>query len=370
VAILDLIEFPDESGREMVHRVPEYGSGEFRLGSQLVVRESQAAIFFRDGKALDVFGAGRHTLSTNNIPILSSLFGIPFGGKSPFRAEVYFVSLREFLDLKWGTPQPILFRDTDFGMVRLRAFGTYTMRIADPQMFVNTIVGQQGVYDTNQIQDYLRGVIVQELTTILGETMKSVLDLPVQFNTVASATRASVLDDFANLGLELRGFQLVSVTPPEEVQKFIDQRSAMGALGNMNQYTQFQTAQAIRDAANNPGELGGAQGAGLGAGMGMGMGMAMMDQMRQAMQGGQGGQGTQQVQQPPQQAPVAPAGGTTVVGATRACPNCQAQVPAGAKFCQNCGNAMPAAQVFCTECGTANQAGAKFCQNCGKPLGG
>lgn len=363
MAILDLIEFPDESGQEMVHRVPEYGSGEFRLGSQLVVRESQAAIFFRDGKALDVFGAGRHTLSTNNIPILSSLFGIPFGGKSPFRAEVYFVSLREFVDMKWGTPQPILFRDTDFGMVRLRAFGTYSMQIADPQLFVNKIVGQQGIYETSQIQEYLRGTIVQHLTTLLGENMRSILDLPSQFNTIASATRASVAQDYSNLGLQLRGFQLVSVTPPEEVQKFIDQRSSMGALGDMSRYTQFQTAQAIRDAANNPGEGGSAQGAGLGAGLGMGMGMAMAEQMRNAMQPPGGGQQAQ-----PQQQPAGGQGGAAT--ATRACAKCGYQVAGNVKFCPNCGNQMAPATVFCTECGTANPAGAKFCQNCGKPLGG
>lgn len=358
MAILDLIEFPDEGSQEIVHRVPEYGSGEFRLGSQLVVRESQTAIFFRDGKALDAFGAGRHTLSTNNIPILSSLFGIPFGGKSPFRAEVYFVSRREFVDLKWGTPQPILFRDTDFGMVRLRAFGTYSMQVADPQLFVNTIVGQQGIYETTQIEEYLRSSIVQQLTTLLGQVMKSILDLASQFNTIASATRAAVAQDFTNLGLALRGFQVVSITPPEEVQQFIDQRSAMGALGDMNRYTQFQAAQALRDAANNPGEAGGAQGAGLGAGLGMGMGMAMAEQLRNAMQPG------------PQPAPAQQAGPTTPAPATQTCPRCQAQVPAGAKFCPNCGNPMAPATVYCTECGAANPAGAKFCQNCGKPLPG
>lgn len=361
--ILDLIEFPDETGEVMVARVPEYGSGEFRLGSQLVVRESQAAVFFRDGKALDVFGPGRHTLSTNNIPILSSLFGLPFGGRSPFRAEVYFVSLREFIDLKWGTPQPILFRDTDLGMVRLRAFGTYSMQIADPQLFVNKIVGQQGIYETGEIEEYLRSAIVQELTTLLGELMKSILDLPAQYNTIASATRASVADDFQELGLTLRGFQVVSITPPEEVQRFIDQRSSMGALGDMSRYTQFQTAQAIRDAANNPAE-GGAAGAGIGAGMGMGIGMTMAEQMRQAFRDGQQGGG-------------APVGGQTGAApaaapnvATQTCPRCQAQVPVGAKFCPNCGNQLQTAVVYCTNCGTANPAGAKFCQNCGHQLAG
>lgn len=358
MAILDLIEYPDESGQEMVRRVPEHGSGEFRLGSQLAVRESQAAVFFRDGKALDVFGAGRHTLSTNNIPLLSSLFGIPFGGKSPFRAEVYFVTLREVIDQKWGTPQPILFRDSDLGMVRLRAFGTYSMQIADPQLFVNKIVGQQGAYDTGQIQEYLRSAIVQELTTLLGDLMKSILDLPGQFNTIASATRAAVTDDFASLGLQLRGFQLVSITPPDEVQKYIDQRSSMGALGDMQRYTQFQTAQAIRDAANNQGGAGGAQGAGIGAGMGMGIGMGMAEQVREAMRGGQ-----QPQQQPPQQPQQAAA-----AAGTQTCPRCGQQAPADAKFCPSCGNQLDQAAVFCTKCGTRNPAGAQFCQNCGNQL--
>ncbi len=344
MAILDLIEYPDESGQEMVNRVPQNGSGEFRLGSQLVVRESQVAIFFRDGKALDVFTAGRHTLSTMNIPILSNLFGIPFGGKSPFRAEVYFVSLREFIDMKWGTPQPILFRDTDLGMVRLRAFGTYSMQIAEPQLFVNKIVGQQGVYDTGQIQDYIRNSIVQNLTTILGQMMKSILDLPAQYNNIASATRASVLAEFTALGLQLRGFQLTAVTPPEEVQKYIDERSSMGALGNMNQYMQFQTAQAIRDAANNQGGAGDAQGTGLGAGLGMGMGMSMMEQMRGAMQGGQQGQQPQSggsvPQQGQQQQPQAPQGdqGAAPGGGPNFCPECGQPVAPGAKFCGNCGH--------------------------------
>lgn len=355
MAILDLIEMPDESGQQIVRRVPVSGSGEFRLGSQLVVRESQTAIFFRDGKALDAFGPGRHTLSTNNIPILSSLFGIPFGGKSPFRAEVYFVSRREFIDLKWGTPQPILFRDTDLGMVRLRAFGTYSMQVADPQLFVNMIVGQQGIYDTGQISEYLRGSIVQQLTALLGQNMKSVLDLGAQFNTLASAARATVAQDFINLGLELRGFQLVSITPPDEVQAFIDQRSSMGALGDMNRYTQFQAAQALRDAANNEGAAGGAQGAGLGAGLGMGMGMAMADQMRQALQ----------PHQPGQTVP-APSGQTAAVGSP--CPRCHQPVPAGAAFCPSCGAPQAPAPVACPKCAVLNAPGAKFCQACGTAL--
>ena len=152
MAVLDVIEYFDETGREIVHRIPEGGSGEFKLGSQCIVRESQTAVFFRDGKALDVFPPGRHTLSTANIPLLTRLIGIPFGGQSPFRAEVDFVNMKEFIDQKWGTPEPIALRDPDLGMVRLRAFGTFSMQVSDPQLFVNKIVGTQGMYDTGQIE--------------------------------------------------------------------------------------------------------------------------------------------------------------------------------------------------------------------------
>src|SRR5215212_3246014 len=225
MAILDVIEFLDPTGQQMVHRVPEGGSGEFRLGSQLIVRESQVAVFFRDGKALDVFGPGRHTLSTQNIPLLANLLSIPFGGKSPFRAEVVFVNMADFIGMKWGTPQPVTFRDADLGMVRLRANGTYSMAVADPQQFVNKIVGTQGLYDTNQIADYLRDVIVSRFNDALGTTMKSVLDLPSQYQEIGAAVRAGVMDDFQNLGLQVKQFFITSITPPDEVKKMIDQRT-------------------------------------------------------------------------------------------------------------------------------------------------
>src|SRR5918998_2214967 len=203
MAILDLIEYPNEYADELVHRVPEHDSGEFRLGSQLVVRESQRAIFFRDGKALDVFGPGRHTLSTNNIPLLTGLLGLPFGGRSPFRAEVYFVSMREFTDMKWGTAQPLVYRDTELGMIRLRAFGTYSMRVADPQLFVNQIVGTRGAYSTNAIDEYLKSVIINEFNDILGEAKTPLLDLPGLTSELATTTRNALTDDFQRLGLQL-----------------------------------------------------------------------------------------------------------------------------------------------------------------------
>lgn len=319
MAILDLIEHPDEYANEMVHRVPESGSGEFRLGSQLVVRESQRAVFFRDGKALDVFGPGRHTISTNNVPLLTGLLGLPFGGDSPFRAEVYFVSMREFTDLKWGTAQPAVYRDTELGMIRLRAFGTYSMRVNDPQLFVNQIVGTRGSYATGAIEDFLRSVILTEFNDILGSVQTSILDIQAMTGEIATTTRNALGSDFERLGLALTSFQISAVTPPEEVQQRIDERSGMAALGNMQEYMQFKTAQAIGDAANNPGTAGDTTAAGVGLGAGLGLGQAMAQSMRDTMA------------QPATPQGPAPA-------ATKSCPNCQAVNAVDAKFCSNCGH--------------------------------
>jgi membrane protease subunit (stomatin/prohibitin family) len=348
MAILDLIEYPNEGDNEIVHRVPENDSGEFRLGSQLVVRESQRAVFFRDGKALDVFDPGRHTLSTNNIPLLTGLLGLPFGGDSPFRAEVYFVSMREFTDMKWGSQQPLAYRDTELGMVRLRAFGTYSMKVSDPQVFVNEVVGARGSYRTSAIEDFLRSVILNEFNDMLGDVQTSILDIQSMSSEIAASTRAALASDFNRLGLDLVTFQISAISPPEEVQKRIDERSGMGAIGDMGAYTQYKTAQAIGDAASNEGGGGGdATSTGVGLGAGLGIGQAMAGAIGNAYQ--QGTQG-QQGQSQPQQA-------------VRQCPNCNATIPANSKFCPECGTNL--AGKTCPKCGTANAPNAKFCSNCG-----
>jgi membrane protease subunit (stomatin/prohibitin family) len=253
MAILDVIEFLDESGKHIIHRIPEQGSGEFRLGSQCVVRESQQAVFFRDGKALDLLGPGRHTLTTANIPLLAGLLSLPFGGKSPFRAEVVYVNMREFIDMKWGTPQMLPFRDKDFGIVRLRAFGTYAMQVSDPQLFVNKIAGTQGVYTTDRLEEYLRGMLVSRFADLLGETLTSVLDLTGKYDELSAAVRVKMVDDFAALGTVLKAFYITAVTVPEEVEKAIDERAQMGAIGDLNAYMRFKAARAVGDAAAQPG---------------------------------------------------------------------------------------------------------------------
>ncbi len=338
--IFDVIEVPDQAPNEIVRRFPEKGSGDFRLGSQVIVRESQTAVFFRDGKALDVFGPGRHTITTANIPLLIGLLGLATRGKTPFTAEVYFVNMREFLDLKWGTPEAIPLRDKDLGMVRLRAFGTYSMQVADPQLFVNKIVGTQGLYETAQIENFLRGIIVAKLTDLLGESGKSLFDLPALYEEIGAGTKAKAQDDFAALGITLKTLYINSISPTPETAEAIEKRAAMGAIGDMDAFLKYQAAMGMRAAAEK-GEAGTLTGAGVGLGAGIGMGAAMAQAMAEAMR-------------PKAQA-------------TMICPKCGAQIPVGSKFCPQCG-AKLAEEPTCPKCGAKVPPGAKFCPNCGAKL--
>ncbi|HKZ84801.1 MAG TPA: SPFH domain-containing protein [Anaerolineae bacterium] len=280
--IIDVVEFVDETGNEIVHRIPERGSGDFRFGSNVIVRESQVAIFFRDGKTLDVFEPGKHVISTANIPLLIDLLKLGTSGKTPFTAEAYFVSMREFIDKGWGTPEPITMRDADLGMVRLRANGTYNFEVSDPSLFVNKIVGTQGIYETPQVENLLRGLIISRLTDLLGEMKKSLLDLPAMYDEIGAATKAKSQDDFEARGLRLKALYVRSISPTEETAKAIDERAQMGAIGDMAKYIQFQAARGIRDAAQNP--SGGVAGAGVGLGAGLGLGQMMAGAMAQSLQ--------------------------------------------------------------------------------------
>lgn len=282
--IIDVVEAPDQRRDQMVVRVPEVGSGDFRLGSAVNVRESQAAVFYRDGKAMDVFDAGRHHVTTANLPLLSNLLQLVTGGKDVFTAEVYFVNLVEFTDWKWGTPEPITLRDADFGIVRLRAFGNYSVQVNDPQLFVTKVVGTGGSYRTSEIQDFLRGMIISRFTDLLAEAKVPALDLPALQDEIGAAVRAKLTDEFDAFGLILKTFFLQNISMPEEVQKAIDQRASMGAIGDMQKFTQYQAAQALRDAAQQEGGL---TGAGVGLGAGAGLGAVMGQAMGQSMQGGQ-----------------------------------------------------------------------------------
>lgn len=343
---MQVIEFHDPTGETMVARVPAQGTSAIRLGSQLIIEESQQAVFFRDGKALDTFGPGRHTLATQNIPILASLFGLPFGGESPFQAAVVFVATKTFLDLKWGTKEPVLFRDHELAMVRLRAFGKFAVRVTNAQLFVNSVVGTRGLYTTEGVEDYFRDVIVARLTDVLGENMTTIFDLPRLYDELAMGLKSRVGEDFAKYGIELADLYLGAITPPEEVQKLIDERTGMGAIGNMDAYLKFKTARGIGDAAQQPG---GTMGAGVGLGMGAGVGMMLPQMMQQAMQQGQAQPTQTSASQPPgATAPPAAAPATGEAAADAATP--AAGTPA---FCFNCGQKLPAGARFCPACGTA-----------------
>lgn len=284
VRIFDVIEAPDQRPDEIVVRVPEIGSGDFRLGSQLIVRESQNAVFFRDGKALDTFGPGRHTITTANIPLLVNVIGFAFSGQTPFKAEVYFVNMREFReDRRWGTRSPIPVRDPDLGMARLMANGVYVMQVVEPQMFVAKVVGTQGLYMTADIDDFLRTALVSSVTEALGSMNVGLFDLPAHFTQLRSVVMATAQEHFAAMGIQLKGFIINSITPTQETQEAIDKRAAMGAVGARS-FLEYQSALAIQQAAANQGGAGegAATGLGLGAGVGLGAGMAGM--ISQAMQ--------------------------------------------------------------------------------------
>jgi excisionase family DNA binding protein len=271
---------------EIVHRFPETGIGDFRIGSQVIVRESQAAVFFRDGQALDVFRAGRHTITTANIPLLINLIGRLFNERTPFPAEVFFVSLKEFANEKWGTPQPIIVRNPGMGLgvALLQGFGTYSFQVKDPQQFVTQIVGAQGAYRTTDIEERLKTVLLSKLQDVLGETTsaRSVVDLIGLTEEVGAAVRAKAQDDFEAIGMQLKTFYIGNLKPSS---KSAQELRDMGML-DMATYTQLQAADAMRDAAQNP-----SGGAGLTAGIGAGMGIGNLMQQATsgAMQQQQGG---------------------------------------------------------------------------------
>jgi membrane protease subunit (stomatin/prohibitin family) len=356
---IEVIECLDAADR-IVSRWPQSGSGDIKLGAQLIVREHQSAVFFRDGRALDVFGPGRHTLSTLNVPLLTKALSLPTGFRSPFRAEVMFVSLRTFPNQKWGTAEPILFRDSELQMVRLRAFGIYSFRIAKPHVFVNTLVGSLPEYGTDAISDFFRNVIVTHAADFLGTHLQTLLDLPQYYAEISAGIEAHSIADFAKYGVAMSDFKLLSISPPDYVQEMIDKRSAIAALGSMDRFIRYQAGKAIEGAASAgaPGGAGDAlTGAGLGAGVGLGMGAGMAQLVARAFglagppggSGPEGGRGP--AGEPPRTDPGAP------------CASCQNPVPQGANYCPQCGGAQR--ERPCPSCGSPTPKGARFCPACG-----
>jgi membrane protease subunit (stomatin/prohibitin family) len=295
---IQIIEWLDDSSNTLVYRFPVHDQ-EIKMGAQLTVRENQVAIFINEGEVADLFKPGRYELSTQNMPVMTTLRSWKYGFDSPFKAEVYFFNTRLFTDLKWGTQNPVMMRDAEFGMIRMRAFGTYAMRISEAKEFFKTIVGTQGLTTTEDILVQLRSTIISHLSDIIAESKIAALDLASSYRELSTLAQKELAPSFATFGLELARFNIDNVSLPEEVEAAIDQRTKLGVLGDrMGQYTQMQAAESIKVAAANPGGIAGA-GVGLGAGMAMG----------QAMSGAFGGAGS--APPPPQggSAPPPPPGG-------------------------------------------------------------
>jgi membrane protease subunit (stomatin/prohibitin family) len=338
---IEVIEWLDDSSNTMLYRFPVKDQ-EIKNGAKLTVRESQAAVFVFQGQVADVFGPGMYTIDGGNTPILSKLGAWKYGFNSPFKSEVYFVNTKQFTDLKWGTMNPVMMRDTDFGMVRLRAFGIYTIRVADPKAFIKEVAGTNSQFQTEDIEGQLKRSLVSGFTDALGESKIPALDLASNYDELSKIARDKLREEFATFGIELTKFFVENISLPPEVEAAMDKRTSMGVLGDAQRYAQFQAADAMRDAAQNP-----SGGAGLGAGLGAGF--AVGGAMANAMAGATN----------PQQ------GGAATAAATNKCPKCGAGNSATTKFCNECGAKMEVGTVPCIKCGAELREGAKFCGECG-----
>ncbi len=272
---VDIIEWLDPSNNTIVYRFERY-QNEIKMGAKLTVRESQVAVFVNEGQIADVFQPGMYTLSTENMPIMSTLKGWKYGFNSPFKAEVYFVNTKKFLDNKWGTPNPIMVRDAEFGPVRLRAFGVYEYRVEDATKFIKDIVGTDGNFTVEKVNNQLRNIIITRFSDAVAESRIPVLDMASNYNEFSDKISQTIVEEYKEYGLNLTKFLVSNISLPEEVEKMLDKRSSMGILGDLGKYTQFQAANAMEAAAS-------AQGDGAASsGMGMGMGFAMAGQMMNA----------------------------------------------------------------------------------------
>ena len=276
---IDIVEWLDDTPDTIIWRFPRY-QNEIKNGAQLIVRESQIAVMVDQGQFADIFQPGRYELTTANMPILSTLKGWKYGFNSPFKAEVYFVNTKQFINLKWGTKNPIMLRDPEFGPIRMRAFGTYCFKISsDPTKFIKNVAGTDGSFTTEGIQEQLRNFIITKFTDHLGESKIAALDIASNLNEFSAALQQSLDVDFEELGVDITKFLVENISLPEEVEKALDKRTSMGIIGDMGKYTQFQFADALKAGAENP--AGG--GSPAGDAMGMGMGFAMAGQMAQQM---------------------------------------------------------------------------------------
>jgi membrane protease subunit (stomatin/prohibitin family) len=374
VVFLEVIEWFDETGKELVHRIPEQGSGEIKLGAQLIVRESQAGVLFYKGKAGDAFGPGRHTLKTANIPVLTKILAIPWGATSPLRAEVYLANMKIFPNLKWGTRDPVAFKDSELGLIRLRAHGVFNIQVVQPVLFINSLVGTMGKYNAEEIEEYLKRVIVSRFNDHLGENLDSIFNLPGRYDDLSMGLQKRLQDDFSHFGLGLNNLYITSITPPAEVQKAIDDKSRLGVIQDLDRLVKMKAAMAMEKAAESTAEAG--------SGMGMGMGFMMPAMFAEAFRpkaggdsGGSPGPVAQDINCPdcgnpiPKDSKFCPHCGHQQLVFNQ-CANCGKNLPPNARFCSKCGHPADEKPVpkACPNCKTENLPGASFCNQCGEKL--
>ena len=373
--LIDVIEWTDDSSDTLVHKYDMNGK-DIMMGAQLTVRESQAAVFVDEGRLADVFGPGRYELTTRNLPVMTSLRAWKFGFNSPFKSDVYFVSTRQFMDRKWGTANPVMMRDSEFGMIRIRAFGSFAFRVKDPAAFMREVFGTSSLFTAEGVEGQIRSLAVSALSDAIAESGIPALDLAARYDELSRRALDTLAPRVAGLGLELCGFVIENISLPEEVEKAIDRRTSMGVAGDLNRYAQFQAAEAMREAASNPGGMAG-MGVGMGAGAAVGQmfaqslngaaagvagGAAGAAGVAGAAAGAAGGAGAAGV--------AGAAAGAAASGAAGVCSGCGAALPAGSRFCPACGAPCgQAAERFCPGCGRKAEPGAKFCAGCGQKLG-
>ncbi|NLI62161.1 MAG: hypothetical protein GX362_01950 [Methanosarcinaceae archaeon] len=370
--LLDVIEWSDTTTNTMVYEFP-MGDKEIMMGAKLTVRESQVAIFMNEGQIADIFGPGMHKLDTSNMPILTKIMSWPYGFNSPFKANVYFVNTKQFTDQKWGTANPVMMRDPDFGIIRVRAFGIYSFKVEDPAKFLREVFGTNSLFTVDGINEQLRKTIVSGLSDAIAESKIPALDMAASYDELGEYVRKKMDERFDVFGLTIPTLVIENISLPEEVERAMDQRAQVGALGDaMAGFTQYQAAQALRDAAQNEGGGLASAGVGLGAGVSLGqvMGGAFASQQPYGYPPQQGypphqgypPQGQAHQQQATQKTAAAAA------AATITCIECKAELPAGSKFCMNCGKSQAPEEKFCPnpECG--KKVVGKFCMECGTKI--
>lgn len=341
--LIEVIEWLDNSNDTMVYRFPVQNQ-EIKMGAQLTVRESQMAVFVNEGVIADVFTPGRYTLTTENMPVLTKIKSWKYGFNSPFKAEIYFVNTKQFSNQKWGTSNPIMMRDQDFGVIRLRGYGIYSFKVSNPVIFLKEIFGTNGSFTTDKITEHLKRMIVSGVSDAIAESRIPALDLAMNYDELSLAAKNKFQSKFNEMGFELSSFYIENLSLPEEVEKAMDKRTSIEALGNLNKYTQYQAAEAMRDAAQNEGNPFASAGVGFGAGN-------IMGQMMGASMGN-----PNNINQNPQ------ANNNNNIN----CPKCNASLNNNAKFCTECGTTIGSSKkTNCISCKALIDETTKFCPECG-----